>query len=73
MSYLSSLITIRDNYTDKLKTISGLDADKVTYSVDGRSFSWVEYQAFLSKAIFDTNAQIIAAQGATEISTPLTG
>ena len=73
MSYLTSLITIRDNYVAKLEAVSGEDKDKVTYSVDGRSFDWVGYTTFLSKAITDTNAQIIAAQGAAEISTNLTG
>ncbi len=73
MSYLTSLTTIRDNYVAKLEAISGLDNDKPSYSVDGRSYSWVEYTAFLSQAITDTNAQIIAAQGASEISTNLTG
>jgi hypothetical protein len=46
-----ALRTARDNYATQLVDLSDPDKRKVSYSVDGRSMSWTEYQRFLLDAI----------------------
>lgn len=41
----------RESYADKLVAIAGQEKARITYSVDGRSLSWTEYQRFLLDAI----------------------
>jgi len=51
-SDLENLRTIRSNYLTRLAALSDPAAKiKLTYSVDGQSFSWTEYQKYLSDQI----------------------
>ncbi len=72
MSYLSDLTDARDAAATKLKGVLELDEEKPSYSVDGRSMSWTEYQAFLRDTIRELNQDIINASNA-EVHTHLLG
>lgn len=69
MTVVADLTTARENYAARLAAISALTEDKPSYSVDGRSISWTEYQAFLVDKIEHLTKQIQALQGAIEIQT----
>lgn len=58
-----NLITARDGYAAKLAAIASDTDHHVTYTDQGRSFSWTEYQAFLLKQIDDINKSIQALSG----------
>ena len=73
MTYIADLTTSRDNYAAKLAAISGLDEEKPSYSIDGRSISWTEYQAFLTENLDRLNDLILKANGAVTIRTQVFG
>jgi hypothetical protein len=58
-----NLQTAYDNYAEQLASISNPAAQKLTYSIDGQSVSWTEYQQFLVGTLKDLRAQIVAASG----------
>ena len=61
MSDLTTLQTIKANYLARLSEASA--SPKLTYSIDGQSFSWTEYQQFLFDSLTKVDQQIAAAQG----------
>jgi predicted methyltransferase len=60
------LRTARESYADRLVAIAGEEKARITYSVDGRSMSWTEYQRFLMDAI-DQLDKTISGREAGEI------
>jgi len=58
---LSYLKTTRANYAKNLAEVSA--QKKPTYSIAGRSVSWVEYAKFLREEIRELDLQIAAAGG----------
>lgn len=60
-----SLIVARDNFAAQLQEIS--QSPKPTYSVDGRSYSWTEYQAFLIEKIRELKVDIDNEQDGDDI------
>lgn len=65
-NYLEVLAATRDNYAQILLEMSA--RPKPTYSVNGQSFSWVEYQSFLRESIKQLNELIAAGQTPYEIT-----
>jgi hypothetical protein len=58
---LAHLTTTRANYAKNLAEVSA--KKKPTYSLAGRSVSWVEYAKFLREEIVALDKQIAAAGG----------
>lgn len=61
-TYAENLVIARDAYGAKLAAMAA-DDHKTTYSVDGQSYSWTEYQAFLLDAIEKLDAKIAQQPG----------
>lgn len=61
-TYAENLVTARDAYGAKLASIAA-DDPRVTYSVDGQSYSWTEYQQYLLDAIERLDAKIAQLPG----------
>lgn len=59
-AYVTSLTTARDSYAAKLASLASADANKLTYTENGRSMSWTEYQTFLIDTITKLDQQIAA-------------
>lgn len=69
-TYLENLTTARDNLAAKLAEVS---ADpKPTYSIDGQSFSWVEYYKFLTDSVDALNLQISGGEPFEEVTRGVT-
>ena len=64
-SYAENLVIIRDNVAARLAEITA--SPKPSYSVEGQSFSWTEYQSMLFKQLESANTAIAAAEGPFEI------
>lgn len=56
-TYAENLTIARDGYAAKLAAMA-VDDPKTTYSIDGQSYSWNEYQAFLLDAMERLDAKI---------------
>lgn len=52
------LQTARANYAQQVAELSDPAARKVSYSIDGRSVSWTDYQRFLLDQIRAIDAQL---------------
>lgn len=61
----ASLEQARDNYAAQLEQIS--KAPKPTYSVEGRSYSWTEYQQFLIEKLRELKKDIDDEQDGDDI------
>lgn len=57
---LENIATIKANTLELLATLSDPDAPRLTYSENGRSFSWTEYQAHLLKRVQWCDEQLSA-------------
>ncbi len=75
MTYVQDLITIRDTAAANLAAAVTLQTTtpKPSYSVDGRSLSWVEYHTHLRQLYADANQDLINASGAVEARTIVLG
>lgn len=62
----AKLVQARENYADQLVALSNPEKRKVSYTVDGRSMTWTEYQKFLMDSI-DQLDKAIAQRQAGEI------
>jgi hypothetical protein len=65
-TYLANLLTIRDNLCQELATETAYrvtNGPKPTYSIAGRSVSWMEYISGMQAAIKKANDDLIAAGG----------
>ncbi len=59
-SDIDNLKTIRSNAIAQLATLSDPESRKLSYSVDGQSFSWTEYQQYLMDVVERTTKLIQA-------------
>lgn len=55
---VTSLTTARDALAARLAEIAAATAPKLTYTENGRTFSWTEYQIFLTDKIEALDRQI---------------
>ncbi len=59
-SDIDNLKSLRSNYIQQLLDLSTSANRKLSYSIDGQSVSWTEYQKFLTEQLALVNAQIQA-------------
>lgn len=52
---LENLTATKNNLTAKLAEITSSSGFKLTYSIDGQSFSWTEYHKMLTSALKEIN------------------
>lgn len=64
MANTDDLTTARNNYIAQLKDISV--NPKPTYTVDGQTFKWTEYQKFLTEQIKTLEGLIASEDGIVE-------
>ena len=67
----ANLQTAKENYATILASISA--SPKPTYSIDGRSYSWVEYQKFLMEQMKAIDAQLSSESGDDTFECVVTG
>ncbi len=63
--WLDNLVTARDNLSAQLADITL--HPKPNYSVDGETYSWMEYQRFLAEQIAATTDMIAKGEAGFEI------
>lgn len=63
--WLDNLVIARDNLSAQLAAITA--NPKPNYSVDGESYSWMEYQRFLNDQIAGLTDQIAKGEAGFEI------
>lgn len=61
-----TLQTVKENYAARLLELS--ENPQPSYNVDGRQYSWTEYQKFLLDAMMAIDSQISSEEGPVEIS-----
>lgn len=64
-TYAENLTTARDQMAAQLASITA--SPKPTYSENGRTMSWVEYQKFLLDGLKEIEARIQSAAGPWEV------
>ena len=62
-----NIATIKSNTLALLATLSDPTSPRLSYSENGRKFSWTEYQAHLLKRVDWCDAQLTAEQGPVEV------
>lgn len=56
------LATIKANILAQLATLTDASTRKLSYSIDGQSVSWTEYQSMLFQQLDTVNKQLQAAR-----------
>ena len=57
-----NLATIKANILAQLATLTDASTRKLSYSIDGQSVSWTEYQDMLFRQLDNVNKQLQAAR-----------
>lgn len=63
-----NLATIKANILAQLATLTDASTRKLSYSIDGQSVSWTEYQDMLFRQLDTVNKQLQAARPFAVIS-----